>query len=81
MRRMGRGDQLGESKRVLELNGEHPVVLAMQKLLEKDKQDARVENFARVLYDQAVIAEGSKIKDPLAFARRVNDLLVKAAQG
>ncbi len=81
MRRMGRGEQLGESKRVLELNAEHPAVLAMQKLFEKDTQDARIENFARVLYDQAVIAEGSKIKDPLAFARRVNALLVQAAGG
>jgi molecular chaperone HtpG len=81
MRRMGRGDQLGESKRALELNSEHPAVLAIQKLFEKDKKDARIESYARVLYDQAVIAEGSKIKDPMAFARRVNELLVQAAGG
>jgi molecular chaperone HtpG len=81
MQRMGRGHPAGETKRVLELNAEHPVVTAMQKLFEKDRQDARVESFARILYDQAVIAEGSKVKDPLAFARRMNELLVKAAEG
>jgi molecular chaperone HtpG len=53
----------------------------MQKLFEKNKQDVRVESFARVLYDQAVIAEGSKVKDPLAFARRVNELMVREAGG
>jgi HSP90 family molecular chaperone len=29
------------------------------------------------LYDEAVIAEGSKIKDPVAFARRINQLMQK----
>jgi molecular chaperone HtpG len=81
MQRMGRGTPPGESKRILELNGEHPAVVAMQKLFEKDRHDARVESFARLLYDQAVIAEGSKVKDPGAFAQRVNELLVKAAEG
>jgi hypothetical protein len=46
-----------------------------------DRDDARVESFARILYDQAVIAEGSKVKDPVAFAQRVNELLVQAAGG
>jgi hypothetical protein len=67
-------------RRPFPMNAEHPVVAAMQKLFEKDRQDARVESFARILYDQAVIAEGSKVKNPLAFAWRMNELLVKAAQ-
>ena len=62
-----------------ELNGEHPAVLALQQLCEKDSSDPRVESYARLLYDQAVIAEGSKIKDPVAFARVINELLVKGA--
>ena len=37
----------------------------------------KLEDYGRLLYEQAVIAEGSKVKDPLAFARRINDLLVK----
>ncbi len=77
MQRMGRADGMGPSKRVLELNGDHPAIQALRKLHEKDKNDPRVESYARLLYDQAVIAEGSKVKDPLAFARRMNELLVK----
>ena len=77
MQRMGRTDEMGASKRVLELNGEHPAIQALRKLFEKDANDARVESYGRLLYDQAVIAEGSKVKDPLAFARRINELLIK----
>ncbi len=79
MQRMGRDQGIEASRRILELNGEHPAVLALQQLYEKDAKDPRIENYARLLYDQAIIAEGSKIKDPVAFARRINDLLVKGA--
>jgi molecular chaperone HtpG len=79
MQKWGRGGDVPPSKRILELNGEHPAVLALRKLHEKDPQDARVESYARLLYDQAVIAEGSKVKDPAAFAARINELLVKDA--
>src|SRR5207302_1509337 len=79
MQKLGRVPDVGASKRILELNGEHPAVLAMQRLYEKNPEDPRVEDYARLLYDQAVIGEGSKVKDPLAFARRINELLVKDA--
>jgi molecular chaperone HtpG len=79
LQRMGRADE-GASKRVLELNGEHPAVEALRKLHEKDANDPRIESYARLLYDQAVIAEGSKVKDPLALAQRINELLVKGAE-
>ena len=53
----------------------------MEKLLAKDKSDPRIERSARLLYDQAVILEGSKVKDPLTFAQRLNELLLKDAAG
>ncbi len=76
MRRMNRESE-GESKRVLELNGEHPAVIALRDLFEKNRSDPRLETHGRLLYEQAVIAEGSKLKDPSAFAKRINDLLAK----
>jgi len=79
MQRMGKGKDLPESKRVLELNPEHPAVTALQALLGKNASDSRLEAYSRLLYEQAVIAEGSKVKDPVAFARRINDLIVKDA--
>jgi molecular chaperone HtpG len=80
MERMGRDEEMEQSRRVLELNGEHPAVVALRELHEKNADDPRIENYARLLYDEAVIAEGSKVKDPAAFARRINDLLVRGAQ-
>ncbi len=76
--RMGRGEEVPATKRILELNPEHPVVQALQKLAEKDASDSRIETYGRLLYDQAVIAEGSRIKDPAAFAKRINELMAKA---
>jgi molecular chaperone HtpG len=75
MRQMTRGEELPASKRVLELNPEHAAVQALRALAETNPADPRVENFGRLLYDQAVIAEGSRVKDPAAFARRINELI------
>jgi molecular chaperone HtpG len=77
MRRMGRGEDMPDFKRILEVNPEHPAVVALQKLHAKDAADARLEKYVRLLYDEAVIAEGSKVKDPLALAQRINELIVK----
>ncbi|HEV3146359.1 MAG TPA: molecular chaperone HtpG [Gemmataceae bacterium] len=80
MQRFGReaGDEAG--KRVLEFNPSHAAVLAMRDLYAKNPSDPRIENYGRLLYEQAVLAEGSKLKDPAAFAKRINELLVKDAK-
>ncbi len=77
MQRMGRGDEIPQSKRILELNPNHPAVQALQKLAETSPSDPRVEDYSRLLYDQAVIAEGSRVQDPAAFARRINELMTR----
>jgi molecular chaperone HtpG len=79
MARMQRDKPAPAAKRILEVNPEHPLVVAMENLLAKDKSDARLARYARLLYDQAVILEGSKVKDPLTFAQRLNELLLKDA--
>ncbi len=78
-RRMGRGDEVPPTRRALELNPDHPAVRVLLKLAEADAASPRVENLGRLLYDQAVIAEGSRVKDPAAFARRINDLIASQA--
>lgn len=78
MERMGR--DAGTAKRVLELNPAHATVEAVRALHEKNAADARLDLYARLLYEQAVVAEGSKVADPVAFAKRVNDLITRDAQ-
>jgi molecular chaperone HtpG len=81
LKRAGRGADIGESSRILELNGEHPAVQALLKLYEKDPADERIDSYGRLLYDQAVLAEGSAVQDPAAFARRINELITRDASG
>ena len=81
MARMRRDKPMPASKRILEINPDHPLVQALEKLVAKNRADARLEHHARLLYDQAVILEGSKVKDPLTFAQRMNELLLKDAAG
>jgi molecular chaperone HtpG len=79
MQRMGLAADLPATQRIMELNPDHPAVAAMQSLHEKNAQDERLEKYSRILYDEAVLAEGSRLKDPADFARRVNELLAKDA--
>ncbi len=79
MQRMGKLGDDSPVPRILELNPTHPTVVALRDLHAKTASDPRCELFARVLYDQAVLAEGSRLKDPAAFARRVNELMVRSA--
>jgi molecular chaperone HtpG len=75
------GEDASGPKRILELNPNNDAVQAIKSLFEKSASDTRVELYAKLLYDQAVIAEGSKVADPAAFARRLNDLIsVNAAK-
>jgi len=73
------GQEVPASERILELNPSNPAVARMLELYDQDRTDERIEKFGRLLYDEAVIAEGSRIKDPMAFAQRINDLIINAA--
>jgi molecular chaperone HtpG len=77
MQRMGRGQPSAPAKRILEVNPDHPLIERLESLRVKDPGDARLEKMCRLLYDQAVITEGSKVKDPLAFAERLNEFMMR----
>lgn len=68
-----------ESKRVLELNPDHPILKAMAGIHQQDKSAPALSDYADLLYDQALLTEGTPIKDPLRFTRLVSELMVKAA--
>ena len=74
MRRMGQ--PVPEHESVLELNPEHPVVQQVQALHANDAKDPKAEALTKILHDQAILASGAKLKDPAAFAKRLNQILV-----
>jgi molecular chaperone HtpG len=73
LKKMGRLEE--SSKRVLELNPTHPAVVALNDLNSSNPSDPRVADIGKLFYEQAVIAEGSKITDTAGFAKRINALI------
>jgi molecular chaperone HtpG len=69
MRRM-RGSGL-PSQPVLEINPGHPLVARLNHRLD----DPQLDDWAQVLFSQAVLTLGARIEDPAAFVSRMNDLL------
>lgn len=77
MKSMGQG--VPEQKRILEINGDHPILVNMNARYEKDSKDAELDDWSHLLFEQALIAEGQMVPDPLAYSRRVNSLLAKVS--
>ncbi len=70
--------QVSASKRVLEVNPEHPMVKTLARL--NNEGQTGLEPFARLLLDHAAIAEG-RLDDPKGFATRLQALMTRAAEG
>ncbi|MBD3418719.1 MAG: molecular chaperone HtpG [Chitinivibrionales bacterium] len=71
------GQTVNPTKRIMEINAEHSILRNMNRLYEKDPKDTQLEEWVKLLYDQAIVSEGQVPKDPLAYAQRVNELLVR----
>jgi molecular chaperone HtpG len=76
MRAMHR--EVPETKRILEVNPDHPLLRAMKARFDRDRKDPRLEEYAELLHGQAVITEGSQLKDPLRFTRLLASLMAEA---
>jgi molecular chaperone HtpG len=63
-------------KRILEINPDHPMVQKLHAIWETNADDTRLGDWYRVLVDQALLAEGSEVKDPAGYVSRVNKFLV-----
>ncbi len=66
------GQEAPDVKPVLEINPEHALITRV-----RDADDSEFEQWARLLLDQALLAEGAQIADPAAFVKRLNALLLK----
>jgi len=63
------------SKPILEINPRHPVVL---RLVDEEK---KFDDWAEVLLDQALLAEGGQLDDPASFVKRINQLMLEMSGG
>lgn len=65
-----------KATKILEINPDHPIFETLQKV-NASNPDA-LKEYADVLYDQALLIEGLPIEDPVAYAKKIVDLMVKA---
>jgi molecular chaperone HtpG len=66
------GHEIPASKPILEINPTHALV----KRIEAEKDDALFNEWAGLLLDQAIIAEGGQLENPAAFVKQLNKLLL-----
>ncbi|MBX2860230.1 MAG: molecular chaperone HtpG [Vampirovibrio sp.] len=66
-----------KTKRILELNPDHPILEKLNGAFSQNKEDTRIEDYAHLLYNQALLAEGSPIPDPAKFSKLLSDLMVQ----
>lgn len=67
----------GASARIMEINPEHPIVVALAKRVKSGGKPQDIEDTARLLLDQARIIEGEELADPSAFTQRINALIAR----
>ncbi|MFI0398551.1 MAG: molecular chaperone HtpG [Thiolinea sp.] len=66
------GHEMPSTKPVLEVNPSHPLLARM----EAETDDERFSEWASVLLDQAILAEGGQLEDPAGFVHRLNKLML-----
>ena len=64
------GQEAPSTKPILEINPEHPLVLKLK------YDDAAFDEWANLLFDQALLAEGGHLSDPASFVKRMNKMLL-----
>ena len=64
-----------KSEKVLEINPNHKIFAAMQKLYGEDKE--KFKDYASILYDQALLIEGMQIEDPVEFSNKICALMAE----
>ena len=67
------GQDVPSRRPILEINPEHPLVKRLK------QEDGRFDDWSSLLFDQATLADGGKLEDPVGFVRRMNDLLLASS--
>ena len=67
------GQNAPESKPILEINPDHPLVQRLK------YEEAKFDDWSNILFDQAALAEGGTLADPAAFVKRLNQMLLDMA--
>jgi len=67
------GQNVPTAKPILEVNPEHPLLTRLK------GEEKRFDDWSRLLFDQAQLAEGATLEDPAGFVKRLNELMLELA--
>ena len=67
------GQDVPDSKPILEINPGHPLI----RRLDTESDEDRFADLARIIFDQANLAEGGQLADPAAYVERLNTLILQ----
>ena len=71
------GQSMPDSKPVLEINVEHPLV----QRLDGEADEQRFAALANIVLDHALLAEGSQLDNPAEYVKRMNQLILDIGAG
>jgi molecular chaperone HtpG len=69
------GQKIPATLPILEINPGHPVVMRLK------EEQKYFDDWAAVLFDQALLAEGGQLDDPAGFVKRINQLMLEMRAG
>lgn len=77
MERMMRAmnQEVPKQMRLFELNADHALVKKMNEMFQKNPEDENLSGYVELLYGQALLSEGSSLKDPQKFVKLVSALM------
>jgi molecular chaperone HtpG len=67
-----------KQRRIMELNSNHPIIQKLHERFKANSDDATLGDSIELLFELALVAEGSEIADPVRLNRLTLDLLQKA---
>jgi molecular chaperone HtpG len=67
-----------KADKILEINPDHELFKALSKIYEKDQ--SKINEYASILYHQALLIEGLPIEDPTEFSNHLVNLMIESSK-